>query len=130
MTSHDDDTSPDLRELLDSCNALVESILRAESINQPLHPDAWLAFVGDVGHRVALLEEATTQVTRQLGLGGGKTRILRYLKSNRGREVPAAALAAVAGIRAWPRRIRELREEGWPIEQRRAGAAYVLLDQH
>lgn len=45
-----------------------------------------------------------------------KARILEYLRANVGRVVDTDELEVVAGIKEYPRRIRELRvEDGWPI---------------
>jgi len=55
-------------------------------------------------------------------------RLLVRLKLSLGQDVSSRELARAAGIDAWQRRIRELRvEQGWRIEPRRGGDAYVLL---
>jgi len=48
--------------------------------------------------------------------GSARSRILHYLEAHEGEAVSADELNEVAGIRAWARRIRELREEGHDIE--------------
>ncbi len=45
-----------------------------------------------------------------------KTKILRYFQDRIGKVVTTHDLAPVAGIRAYARRVRELRQEGWAIE--------------
>lgn len=48
--------------------------------------------------------------------GSGRQRILVHFQRNEGEPVSAAELAEVSGIRAWERRVRELREQGHDIE--------------
>lgn len=48
--------------------------------------------------------------------GSARTRIRDYLESRAGEIVSADELAEVAGIHAWARRIRELRDAGYDIE--------------
>lgn len=57
--------------------------------------------------------------------GSAKERILRYLEQREGEVVHADELAEVAGIHAWARRIRELRDQGYPIEHL-GGGRYVM----
>ncbi len=54
--------------------------------------------------------------TRHEREGSARSRILHYLQAHEGEIVSADELTEVAGIRAWARRIRELREEGHDIE--------------
>jgi hypothetical protein len=129
VVTDEDCRSVDLSELMVACNAMVEATLSAEDLGQPLCPSPWLDYVGEVGRRLDVMQGAMNDVTRQLGLGGAKARLGRYLQQHEGQEVSAAALEAVAGIREWPRRIRELRDEGWPIEQRGSGSRYILVNE-
>lgn len=48
--------------------------------------------------------------------GSGRHRIQLHFERNEGDIVSAAELAEVSGIRAWERRVRELRESGYDIE--------------
>lgn len=48
--------------------------------------------------------------------GSARTRILHHLERHELEVVSAAELAEVSGIRAWERRVRELRESGYDIE--------------
>lgn len=50
-----------------------------------------------------------------LGRKSGRARVLEYLKLKVGRKVTKEELIIVARIHDYPRRIRELREEGWDI---------------
>jgi biotin operon repressor len=56
--------------------------------------------------------------------GSARGRLRAYLCSHVGEFVEGEELAEVAGIMAWARRIRELREEGLEITERRG--AYRL----
>lgn len=57
-----------------------------------------------------------TRATVLPDVRAGKDRILAYLRANVGEVVSSDELAAVAGIKDYPRRIRGLRvEDGWPI---------------
>jgi hypothetical protein len=47
--------------------------------------------------------------------GSARERILIHLQRNEGQPVSAAELAEVSGIRAWERRVRELREGGYDV---------------
>jgi biotin operon repressor len=54
---------------------------------------------------------------RQLD-GSGRSRILRLLQHRAGQEVSGEEIAEVAGISEWARRIRELRADGYAIDER------------
>jgi biotin operon repressor len=47
---------------------------------------------------------------------GAKARLLAYLTANVGRVVASEELREIAGISEWARRVRELRDDGYPIE--------------
>jgi biotin operon repressor len=47
--------------------------------------------------------------------GSARLRILTYFQQNEGEAVSADVLAEVSGIRAWERRVRELREQGYDV---------------
>lgn len=54
--------------------------------------------------------------------GGGKSRILAYLRTNVGKPVTGEELSYVAHSSEWARRTRELRtEDGWPISTKMSG---------
>jgi hypothetical protein len=55
----------------------------------------------------------------------GKNRIKRHFAQHVGEVVTGQELAAVSGVLAWSRRVRELREEGMAIEEL-GGSRYVL----
>jgi biotin operon repressor len=58
---------------------------------------------------------------------GARHRILTYLLEHVGEDVSGEQLAAVSGIHAWARRVRELRvEQGYDIVER-GGSTYRLL---
>lgn len=116
----------ELSELEKQANELVEALQRLEAMQQPVCPEPWLQYLAEVGRGTARLQGAAKEVTNQLGLTNARDRLLMLLQSKAGEEVEATALESVAGIRAWPRRIRELREAGWPIESRGSGAFYIL----
>jgi hypothetical protein len=124
----DECRSIDLAKLMNACDDVAVAAVRARSLRQPLCPSAWLDFLADAGVRLAELDRQLSSASRELGLGGSKERMQRYLEARPGKEIPAAALQAVAGSREWPRRLRELREAGLPVEQRGNGKSYVLID--
>jgi len=47
--------------------------------------------------------------------GSARRRILHHFESNEGEIVSAAELSEISGIRAWERRVRELREAGHDV---------------
>ncbi|WP_405440925.1 HNH endonuclease [Streptomyces avidinii] len=56
-------------------------------------------------------------MNKAFGITSGQKAMLLYLRNHVGKPVPAGALAGVAGIEDWQRRLRELRVDfGWPIE--------------
>ena len=57
---------------------------------------------------------------------GAKAAILDCLKTNVGKPVSSQLLQEQAGIRSWTRRIRELRQDGWDIEETNQGSLYTL----
>jgi hypothetical protein len=82
-----------------------------------LDADDWQDANARIGQLMNEFRGAVGEANRLLGLGGGRDRLLRYLRRHVGRAVTGAQLSGVAGIYEWARRVRELRvEEGWPIE--------------
>ena len=64
----------------------------------------------------------------------GKARIGRYFQNHLGKVVTIGQLREVSGIQSAPRRVRELRQEGWPIDTHHDDASlkpgeYRLTDQ-
>lgn len=57
----------------------------------------------------------------------GKNRLKRYFEQHVGEVVTGQELAAVSGVLAWARRVRELREEGMSIDEL-GGSRYVLRE--
>ena len=81
----------------------------------------------DAAHRWNLANEI------RKGSGGGREKILKYLRANVGKIVTGEELSYVARSSEWARRARELRtEEGWPISTKMSGnpslpvGAYIL----
>lgn len=81
----------------------------------------------DAAHRWNIANEI------RKGPGGGREKILKYLRANVGKPVTGEELSYVAKSSEWARRTRELRtEEGWPITTKMSGnpslpiGAYVL----
>ncbi|MEV5932497.1 HNH endonuclease [Streptomyces sp. NPDC052079] len=82
-----------------------------------LDQDSWLESAAEAGVISGEMREALSQVNRAFGITSGRDAILLYLRKHIGQSVPADALAGVACIAEWARRVRELRVEyGWPIE--------------
>jgi len=93
----------------------VEAIdgVRPESLSQ----ESWLELAAKLGILSADMRDAVSKVHRSYGIKSAQDAILQYLRNHVGVAVSADALAGVAGISEWARRIRELRVEfGWPIE--------------
>ncbi|MFI8238537.1 HNH endonuclease [Streptomyces sp. NPDC085866] len=82
-----------------------------------LDQDSWLDSAAEIGVLSGEMREALSRVNRAFGIKSGRDAILLYLRKHVGQSVPADALAGVACIAEWARRVRELRVEyGWPIE--------------
>ena len=124
----DECRSIELAHLMNACDDVAVAVVRARALRQPLCPSDWLNFLADAGICLAELDRQLSSASRELGLGGSKQRMQRFLEARPGEEVPAAALQAVAGTREWPRRLRELREAGLRVEPRGNGKSYVLID--
>ncbi|OGR89704.1 MAG: hypothetical protein A2992_06285 [Elusimicrobia bacterium RIFCSPLOWO2_01_FULL_59_12] len=60
---------------------------------------------------------------------GSKETILKLLKSRVGREVTRAEIIKAARVSEWPRRVRDLRQEGWPIERTPKGYRLLALER-
>ncbi len=108
-----------LRAVISRARQAMESaqqVLRRLDIND-LDADEWQDANARIGQYLSEFRSAVGEANRLLGLGGGRERLLRYLRRHVGRAVTGAQLSGVAGIYEWARRVRELRvEEGWPID--------------
>lgn len=82
-----------------------------------LEQDSWLESAAELGVHAAAMRDRLSRVNKGMGIRSAQAAILMYLRKHVGESVPGAALAGVAGINEWARRVRELRvEHGWPIE--------------
>jgi hypothetical protein len=87
---------------------------------EAVQPDAALKERWQLAHRI------------RNSAGSASSRILAYFRANVGKPLSPDELFYVAHIHEYPRRIRELVEEGWPIESHLerydlASGQYVLL---
>ncbi|MGW0062497.1 HNH endonuclease [Streptosporangium sandarakinum] len=69
----------------------------------------------DLAERWRVAKEARNLQKPKGGKASGKDRLLHYLKKISPRPADKEQLAYVAEIQEWPRRMRELEEEGWQI---------------
>ncbi|WP_263788952.1 DNA (cytosine-5-)-methyltransferase [Salinibacter grassmerensis] len=93
------------------CNRLVE---RAEEVDSDLSGDE----LRESTQALADAKEAIKEIGKSLfpDATSGRKRILKYLLSFPRTPIPGKELGAVAGIKEYGRRIRELRKEhGWPV---------------
>lgn len=96
-----------------------------------LKPQDWLDTAAEVGAHLAESREALAEV-RQDVIGGARSALLLYFRSHPGEAISPHQLEGVAAIRAWARRIRELRQVGWDIDTIGSGAEapYRLTAPH
>ncbi|WP_433418749.1 hypothetical protein ACQP1V_03550 [Microtetraspora malaysiensis] len=96
-----------------------------------LRPQDWLETAAQVGTHLAESRDALAEVRQDI-IGGARTALLLYFRSHPGEALSPHQLEGVAAIRAWARRIRELREVGWGIDTlgSGAGAPYRLTAPH
>ncbi|MDH2430317.1 hypothetical protein [Sphaerisporangium sp. TRM90804] len=115
-----------LEQSLKDALAVVQATPRGN-----LKPQDWLETAARVGTHLAESRDALAEV-RQDVLGGARTALLLYFRSHPGESLSPHQLEGVAAIRAWARRIRELREVGWDIDTLGAGAGspYRLAVDH
>jgi hypothetical protein len=65
------------------------------------------------------------------GTGGGKEKILAYLRANVGKVVTGEELYYVAQSSEWARRARELRtEDGWPVSTKMSGNPELAVGEY
>ncbi|WP_068927495.1 hypothetical protein [Planobispora rosea] len=105
-----------LEQSLKDALAIVQDTPR-----ENLRPKDWLDTAAKVGACLAESRDALAEV-RQDVIGGARTALLLYFRSHPGEAISPQQLEGVAAIRAWARRIRELREVGWEIDTLGAGA--------
>ncbi|KAB2340869.1 hypothetical protein [Actinomadura rudentiformis] len=105
-----------LEQSLKDALAIVQATPR-----ENLRAQEWLETAAEVGTHLAESREALAEVRHDV-VGGARTALLLYFRSHPGEEVSPHQLEGVAAIRAWARRIRELRQVGWDIDTVRAGA--------
>ncbi|MEV4167470.1 hypothetical protein [Nonomuraea dietziae] len=98
---------------------------------QDLRAQDWLETAAQVGTHLSESRDALAEV-RQDVVGGARTALLLYFRSHPGETLHPHQLEGVAAIRAWARRIRELRGIGWQIDTLGAGAEapYRLAASH
>lgn len=106
------------------------AIVQATS-HENLRPQDWLETAAKVGTHLAESRDTLAKV-RQDVVGGARTALLLYFRRHPGEEVSPHQLEGVAAIRAWARRIRELRGIGWDIDTLGSGAEapYRLTAPH
>lgn len=115
-----------LERALQEALAIVQAAPRED-----LRPQEWLETAAKVGSYLAESRDALADVRAKV-IGGARTALLLYFRSHLGEEISPRELEGVAAIRAWARRIRELREVGWDIDTvgASAEAPYKLTAAH
>ncbi|MFD7837780.1 HNH endonuclease [Streptomyces sp. NPDC059761] len=109
----------DPESILSSVELVLEEYKAAlgKAHSSELHQDSWLESAAELGVLAAAMRDRLSHVNKGIGIASAQAAILMYLRNHVGESVPGAALAGVAGINEWARRVRELRvEHGWPIE--------------
>ncbi|MDP4505852.1 hypothetical protein [Nonomuraea turcica] len=109
-----------LEQSLKNALAIVQKT-QQNTQRENLRPIDWLDAAAAVGVCLAESRDALAEV-RQEVIGGARAALLLYFRSHPGEEVSPQELEGVAAIRAWARRIRELRAFGWDIDTLGAGA--------
>ncbi|MEV0350663.1 hypothetical protein AB0H88_33180 [Nonomuraea sp. NPDC050680] len=104
------------REELDRLEQALEQALEVvrATPREGLTAVDWLETAARIGALVSEARDASADVRESL-LGGARSAVLLYLRGHVGEAVPPHALEGVSAIRAWERRIRELRAIGWDI---------------
>ncbi|MBC6466654.1 hypothetical protein [Actinomadura alba] len=115
-----------LEQSLKDALAIVQATPRED-----LRPQDWLETAAKVGAHLAESRDALAEV-RQDVIGGARTALLLYFRGHSGEAISPHQLEGVAAIRAWARRIRELRQVGWDIDTLGSGAEapYRLTAPH
>jgi hypothetical protein len=105
-----------LEQSLRDALAIVQATPR-----ENLQPQEWLETAAKVGVHLAESRDALAEVRHDV-IGGARTALLLYFRGHPGEAVSPQQLEGVAAIRAWARRIRELRQVGWDIDTIGSGA--------
>ncbi|GAA2141550.1 hypothetical protein GCM10009727_39210 [Actinomadura napierensis] len=115
-----------LERSLKDALAVVQATPRVD-----LKPQDWLETAAKVGTHLAESRDALAKV-RQDVVGGASAALLLYLRGHPGEAILPQQLEGVAAIRAWARRIRDLRQFGWEIDTIGSGAEafYRLTASH
>src|SRR4051794_32921802 len=90
---------------------LAQLVKNARAGRKPTYEALTAALTGALDVRGRLYESPPPTLS-----GSARTRLLHYLERHEGEVVTPDELAQAAGIRAWERRIRELREDGHDVE--------------
>lgn len=86
------------------------------SIDDGITPEEWLLLRARIGKLLAGFNHELGGLDTEFGMTSAQDRIIRYLLLRRGEVVTKDEISGVAGISAWARRVRELREDhGWVI---------------
>lgn len=81
-----------------------------------IHVGEWLDVLARLGTVQSAIQALLDTVSVGIGLPrSGRGRILAYFQMHIGEVVNQHQIAGVGGIHEWARRVRELREAGWPI---------------
>lgn len=90
--------------------------LELSSIDDGITPEDWLLLRARIGRMLAGFNTELSALDESFGMTSAQDRIIRYLLLRRGEVVTKDEISGVAGISAWARRVRELREDhGWLI---------------
>jgi hypothetical protein len=87
-----------------------------DEIDDEMTVDDWLRVRAALGRAFAQFNDELNGLDRRFGLNSAQDRILHFLLSRQGQVVSKEDIDGVAGIQAWARRVRELRQDhGWVI---------------
>ena len=87
-----------------------------DGVHNEITADEWLIVRASIGRLLAKCNDELLVLDDSLGLPSAQGRILRYFQLRVGTRVTKEEISGVAGIHAWARRVRELREDhGWVI---------------
>jgi len=86
------------------------------SVGDDIGPEDWLLLRARIGRLLAGFNSELGVLDESFGMTSAQDRIIRYLLLRQGEVVTKDEISGVAGISAWARRVRELREDhGWVI---------------
>ena len=103
----------ELRRLAHAVDGLSKRIAQLDPAS--LSVAQWQETAASLGTQITEMNSAANEISNAFGLTSTQARLLLYLKAHVGQVVTNHQLRGVAGIHDWPRRVRELREQGWPI---------------